>query len=94
VIDVGLESVITKLMFVLLALPSTTEGSLIVIDGLASSFVIVPKPWASLTEALPGLNKLTKKSSFGSVVISPVTSKLTVFVVWPGANVRLPLVAW
>ena len=65
-----------------------------VMEGLASSFVIVPSPCASLIDALPGLKRLTKNVSFGYVVTSPVTRTLTVFVVCPGVKVRLPLEGW
>src|SRR5262245_18975578 len=44
--------------------------------------------------ALVGLLKLTAKLSFGSARRSPFTTAVTVLLVWPGAKVSVPLVAW
>ena len=58
----------------------------------ASSFVIVPTPWASVTVTLLlALVKLTVKSSVGSGVVSPRTCTVTNFEVCPGVNVKRPL---
>jgi hypothetical protein len=44
--------------------------------------------------ALLGLERLTKKVSFGSSSVSPLTSTVTVFVVCPAVKVRVPVFVW
>jgi hypothetical protein len=41
--------------------------------------------------AFVGLASSTRKVSFGSISVSPFTATEMVFVVWPGANVSVPL---
>jgi hypothetical protein len=53
--------------------------------------VIVPTPTMSPGVALTGLKRLKKNVSFASSSVSPTTPIVTCLVVWPGANVRLPL---
>ena len=54
-----------------------------------SSLTMVPVPWATATVALTGLARLTKKVSFGSTVVSPLTVTATVLAVSPAANVSV-----
>jgi len=53
--------------------PSTTDTSSTESVGSASSFVIVPMPWALAIAALVGLVRLTKKVSLPSLRLSPIT---------------------
>ena len=59
--------------------------------ALTSSFVIVPCPWPSASVAPTGPLRLTRKVSFGSTVVSPLTTTAIVLLVWPAAKVRLPV---
>jgi hypothetical protein len=61
--------------------------------GTASSFVIVPRPCASVIVAFDAPERLTTKVSFGSTAVSPLTTTVIVCVVTPAANVSVPLVA-
>jgi hypothetical protein len=70
-----------------------TVASEIVITGGLSSSVIVPMPWLSVSVALTGSARLTKKLSSGSSIPSLVVTTVTVRVVWFGAKTRLPPVA-
>ena len=72
---------------------SVTVTSLIESDGMPSSSSIVATPDPSLIVALPGLDRLRRKVSLFSSSVSPATNTVTVRVVWPGANVSVPLVA-
>ena len=55
--------------------------------------MIVPRPWASLAVAPLMLVTLTKKVSFGSGVMSPLTVTVNVKVVFPAAIVW-PMSEW
>ena len=70
-------------------LPSATDTSLI--DSVAaSSFVIVPWPWASAIVAPDGLERFTTNVSFASTVVSPLTDTSIVWLVVPAAKVSVP----
>ena len=56
-----------------------------------SSFVIVPWPWPSARVAPTGPVRLTTKVSFGSTVVSPLTTTAIVLLVWPAVKLRLPV---
>ena len=74
--------------------PSRAIASLIESDGGAFLSMIVPSPWPSstlLAGTADGLERLTLRVSFSSVVESPSTATAIVFVSSPGANVRRPL---
>ena len=72
--------------------PSTLVTSSMLM--VASSLRIVPRAPPTKISALLALERLTKKDSSGSGVVSPLTWTVTVLLVWPGLNVRSPLVAW
>ena len=72
------------------ALPSVTVTSSIESVGSGSSSVIVPTPWPSAIVAFVGFERLTKNVSFASSSRSPLTSTVTVFVVWPGGEGQRP----
>jgi len=59
----------------------------------AAPSVIVPLACESAKVALTALDRLTRKSSFGSSSTSPRTGTVMDFVVWPGAKVSEPEVA-
>ena len=52
---------------------------------------MVPWPWASAMVAPEGLERLTKKVSLGSTVVSPLTVTLMVLLVWPAVKLRVPV---
>ena len=54
----------------------------------ASSFKIEAVPTPCSIVAFVGLVSSTRNVSFCSISVSPLTETLTLFVVWPGANVR------
>jgi len=64
------------------------------IRTVTSSLRIFPIPWVSAMVAFPGLLKLTKKVSFGSITASPATTTEMVPVFTPGLKVNVPLRAW
>jgi hypothetical protein len=51
--------------------PSTTATSEIWRSGWPSSSMMVPVPWASVMDALEGLDRLTRRVSLGSLIVSP-----------------------
>src|SRR5438270_210874 len=55
-----------------------------------SSLTIVPRPWLSVIVALVALDRLTKKVSSFSTVVSPLTLTVIVLEVWPGVKVSVP----
>ena len=57
-----------------------------------SSLVMVPTPWLSAMVALTAPLRLTKKVSFASGTVSPITGTVIVCVVAPGVKVSVPLV--
>ena len=79
-----------KTAFVVPLLPSVTVTSSIESAGAASSLRMVPAPEASARLAPLAPERLTRKPSSGSATASPTTATVTVFVVSPGAKVRLP----
>ena len=62
-------------------------------DEHPSSFTIVTVPCVVASVALVGALSVTRNVSFGSFVLSPFTVKVRVTVVWPAANVAVPLFA-
>ena len=60
---------------------------------MKSSLRIVPIPWPSAIVALMGLERLTKKFSLNSAVLSPMTATVIVWLVVPGGKVSVPLFA-
>jgi hypothetical protein len=68
----------------------TGEAGQVSPDGAPSSFVIVPRPWASERTAPETPERLTTKVSLGSGVMSPLTTTVTVFVLSPGAKLSTP----
>ena len=72
--------------------PSVTVTSLIDSVGIASSLVIVPRPWSSLSVAFAAFRD-RPEGFVGLVEASPWTGTVTVFVVSPGAKVSVPLAA-
>ena len=73
--------------------PSVTDTSSIASDGVASLSVIVPVPIAVVIVALPGFDSVTRYVSFASSSRSPWTVTAIVWVVVPGVNVSVPVVA-
>ena len=74
--------------------PSAARVSLTDSDGGAFRSTIVPSPWPSATVAPDvGLERLTLRVSFSSVLPSPSTGTPSVFDVSPGANVSWPLLS-
>src|SRR6266436_2709277 len=59
----------------------------------ASSFWILPTPWALLIVASVGVSRLTEKSSLGSTCRSPLTWTEIVWSVSAGVRNRVPEVA-
>jgi hypothetical protein len=52
---------------------------------------MIPSPWPTLMSAFDdGLERLTKKFSFGSGVVSPMMSIWTTCEFWPCSNVIVP----
>ena len=72
-------------------LPSATLTSLMEIEGCGSLSVMVPSPCGSTIDAFAGFVRLTKKISFVSSSVSPLTSTVIVFVVSPGLKITVPL---
>ena len=60
-------------------------------DGVASSSVMVRVPVASLMVALEAFDNVTVAVSLASSVLSGSTGSVKVLVVWPAANVNVPL---
>ncbi len=54
--------------------------------------MIVPRPWPSASVAFDAFERLTENVSVGSNAVSPLTSTVTVLVVWPAAKFSVPLV--
>jgi hypothetical protein len=52
--------------------------------------MIVPSPCPSAIVAFVGFVRLTKKVSSGSASVSPMTWTLTIWLVSPGKNMRVP----
>ena len=75
-------------------LPSVTATSLIEIEGAESLSVIVPWPRSSRITTFTAFDRFTKNVSFGSSVVSPLTSTAIVFVRSPGLKVTVPLLGW
>jgi hypothetical protein len=73
--------------------PSEIVGLSIDTAGTPSSFVIVPTPWSSPSVPPAAADRFTTSVSSGSNVVSPVAFTVTVWLVWPGANVTVPLAA-
>ena len=71
------------------ALATETVGAV----TATSSLVMVPVAVAVPRVAPTGLVRVTVKASVGSAVVSPVTATATVWVVTPGAKVRVPVLA-
>src|SRR3990172_5857636 len=71
-------------------LPSVTVAAAIEIDGTASSFVIVPKPVPQAIVAPEAAERMTRKVSSVSTVVSPLTSTVTDFAVSPGLKGSVP----
>ena len=91
---VGPLRVTVKVISFVPLLPSKMLTSLIEsVGGAASSLRIVPVPLLSEIVALVGAESFRKKVSFDSKVVSPLIVTLTVLLVWPGVNVRSPLLA-
>ena len=59
---------------------------------MASSLRIVPVPTPRSIVAFVGFASSTRNVSFDSISVSPLTETVTFFVVWPAANVSVPLV--
>ena len=55
---------------------------------------MIPLAVATLSTAFTGPDRLTEKSSSGSVTKSPMILTETVFTVSPGANTTSPEAAW
>src|SRR5262245_60823488 len=73
-------------------LPSAFVTSVMLMRGSLST--MVPTPCASLMNALVGPLKVTAKVSFASPRRSPLTSTVTVPVVWPAGMSSVPEAAW
>jgi hypothetical protein len=58
--------------------------------GAGSSFVMVPVPWPFAIVAFTAPERLTKKVSFASFRVSPLTATVKVWLVVPGENVSVP----
>ena len=54
--------------------------------------MIVPIPWALEIVALVGFDRFTKKVSFGSLIVSPLTTTVMVFEVSPALKFTVPVV--
>src|SRR5437667_269590 len=78
---------------VLLVVPSGLATSWMESAGWVSSLWIVPVPSASAMVALVAPDRLTKKVSLGSNLVSPLTLTVMVLLVSPGLNVSVPLAA-
>jgi hypothetical protein len=90
----GAERLTLKTAVVMPLLPSgTLLPVMLIVGGGSSSFWIVPVTWAWIRFAPDGFVRLTTTVSSGSKTVSPVTITVIVFVVSPGAKVRVPLVA-
>ncbi|SUZ38490.1 hypothetical protein CPBF1521_44460 [Xanthomonas arboricola pv. juglandis] len=76
-----------KVAVVVPLLPSLTLTSSIDSAGSASSLTMVPWPWPSPTLAPVTLLTLTKKVSFGSLSVSPLTSTVKVALLLPAGMV-------
>ena len=70
--------------------PSVTLGELIDSVGAPSSSVIVPVPVPAEMVAFAALLNATTTVSSSSSVVSPVTNTVTLRLVTPAANVRVP----
>ena len=55
-----------------------------------SSLLIVPTPVPSAMVELVAPNKPTLKASFASGTMSPLTTTVAVFVIWPGVKLSVP----
>src|SRR4051794_31153776 len=75
------------------ALPSETAVSTTDSVGIASSLRMVPVAELLTREALTAPDRFRVNVSSDSYVASPTTGTETVRDVWPGAKVRVPLVA-
>ena len=61
------------------------------VPGVASSLRIVPVPCALVIVTATGFERLTKKVSFGSTCVSPLTKTVIGFEVSLGAKLNVPL---
>ena len=75
-------------------LPSVTVTSLMLMEGWRSSFTMVPMAWLSAMNELVALERIRRKNSLGSNLVSPLTSTVNVCVNCPGAKVSVPLALW
>jgi hypothetical protein len=89
--ELGFDSVTLNVNAVVPASPSAALKSPMLIVGCESSFTIVPTAWGSAIVANCGVVRLTKKSSFGSNLVSGFTAMVMVVVVLCGENVAVPL---
>ena len=77
------------------ALDGATTVTSVIDRAAVSSSVMVPTPWPSAMTAPPvGLDRLTRNVSSSSSTRSPLTRIVTVWVVEPGAKVRVPEPGW
>ena len=93
------ESVTSKTAGVVPLLPSVTVALAIESNGEVpgpepSSFVIVPRPVPFSISAPVGFERMTRKVSFVSTAVSPMTNTVTVFAVWPGLKMSVPVAGW
>jgi hypothetical protein len=82
--------VTVKVNSVVPLLPSALLTLSIAKVGAASSLSTVPSPWSSAIVAPDAFERLTKKISFASKIVSPFTSTVIVLLASPAVKVSVP----
>ena len=94
VLALGADRVRLKANAVFPLLPSARVTAAMEIAGRVSSFVIVPRSVPFSISAPVGFERMTRNVSFVSTVVSPMTNTVTVFAVWPGLKMSVPVAGW